>query len=89
MQIRSFLETAVNPKYCQNHFHTALFKHHVLQDQDWTDPGIPSYYSRHIFAIIRKVHLDTPINVATMTCSQWYRYLVEDTITMYTVHPRE
>ena len=46
MLTRSFLETAASPKYRQNFFHTALFNHHVIQDQDWPDPGIPPYYSK-------------------------------------------
>ena len=43
--IRSFLETAVNPKFLHNLFHSSLYKYYVLLQQDTPDPGLPPYYS--------------------------------------------
>ena len=90
--IQSFLETAANPKFRRNHYHGLLFRYHVLNETDLPDPGFPPYYSPDFFSTIRKAREETPLNVITMTISQWTRWLVEDNLTMYTladhgVHP--
>ena len=82
MLIRSFLETAINPKYLHSLYHTSLFKFHVLLDRDIPDPGLPPYYTKDFFTTIRDVHENSPLNVATMSSSDWYTVLVEDNITM-------
>ena len=82
MLICSFLETSVNPKFIHNSFHTSLFRYHVLNHRDLPDPGLPPYYSKELFSTIRSVHEDTPLNVATISSSQWYTLLLEDNITM-------
>jgi hypothetical protein len=65
--IRSFLETAVNPKFLHNLYHSSLYKCHVLLQQDTPDPG----------------HENTTMNVATMSSSGWYNVLVENNCTMH------
>ena len=82
--IRSFLETAVNPKFLHNLYHSSLYKYHVLLQQDTPDPGLPPYYSQSFFDTIRKVYENTTMNVATMSSSDWYNLLVEDNCTMHT-----
>ena len=82
MLIRSFLETAANPKFLHNLYHMSLFRYHVLQHRDFPDPGLPPYYSKEFFSTIRTIHETSPLNVATMTSSQWYTLLLENTITM-------
>ena len=82
MLIRSFLETAINPKFLHNLYHTSLYRYHVLLDRDIPDPGLPPFYSQEFFNTIRDVHESTPLNVATMSSSQWYTLLLEDNITM-------
>ena len=84
MLTRSFLETAINPKFLHNLYHTSLYKYHVLLERDHRDPGLPPYYSTQFFETIRHVHESSPLNVATMSSSQWYSLLVEDNITMFT-----
>ena len=82
MLIRSFLETAINPKFLHNLYHTSLYRYHVLLDRNIPDPGLPPFYSQEFFNTIRDVHESTPLNVATMSSSQWYTLLLEDNITM-------
>ena len=83
--IRSFLETAANPKFRRNLYHDHLFRYHILNENDLPDPGFPPYYSPDFFSTIRRVKEESPLNVITMTISQWTRLLVEDNLTMYTL----
>ena len=82
---RSFLETACHPQFIQSLFHSNLFRYHVLNDQSVPDPGFPPFYPEDFFAKIREVHIETPLNVSTMTQKQWYHLLLEDTCTMQVV----
>ena len=82
MLIRSFLETAINPAFLHSLYHNSLFRYHVLQQRDIPDPGIPPNYSSEFFLTIKNVHDNSPLNVATMTSSQWYSLLLEDNLTM-------
>ena len=84
MLIRSFLETAANPHFLHNSYHTTLFRYHVLLENNLPDPGTPPYYSEDFFATIRHVHETSPLNVTIMSTNQWYTLLVEDNVTMYT-----
>ena len=80
---RTFLETAVNPKFLLNNFHTILYRSYVLLDDTVpTPPARPPYYSVEFFNSIRWVKENTPLNVATMSTSQWYRVLLEKEVTM-------
>ena len=85
MLTRSFLETAANPKFLHSLFHNSLYRYHVLQHRDLPNPGLPPYYSQEFFSTIRNVHENSPLNVTTMTSSQWYTLLLEDNLTMQQV----
>ena len=80
--IQSFLETSANPKFRKSLLHSALFNFHVLGDTSIPDPGYPPFYPAVCFETIRHVHADTPLNVATMSTSQWIRVLTEEGLTM-------
>ena len=82
MLIKTFLETAVNPKFFKSLFHSTLFRYHVLGETDLPDPGYPPYYSKEFFLTIKSVHENTPLNVSTLSSKQWYQLLVEDNLTM-------
>ena len=83
--IRSFLETAANPQFKRNQYHALLFRYHILEETSLPNPGYPPYYSHEFFATIKKVKNETPLNIATMSSSQWYRVLLEDNVTMSTM----
>ena len=89
MLIHSFLETAANPKYLHNLYHTSLYRYHVLMHRDLPDPGHPPYYNEQFFSIIRSVHQKAPLNITTMSSTQWYTILLEDNITMELVEGTE
>jgi hypothetical protein len=81
--IRTFMETAANPKFTHSLYHTLLYRVYVLKDDSISNPpALPPYYSAGFFDIICKVKSDTPLNVCTMSTAQWYRVLVEMNITM-------
>jgi hypothetical protein len=82
MLIRSFLETVDNPKYIHSLFHRALFNHHVLLDNSWSDPGTPNYYSQEFVSTIRNASLNSPLDITLMTSSQWYNHLLQEHVTM-------
>ena len=80
--IRTFMETAGNPTFRSSLFHTTLFRYHVLEETSLPNPGFPPFYSNDFFAKIRKVHLETPLNVRKMSEKEWYRVLLEEYCTM-------
>ena len=82
MLTRSFLETAANPKFLHSLYHTVLFRYHVLKHREIPEPGLSPFYTKEFFDTIRNVHENSPLNVATMTSSQWYTLLVENNVTM-------
>ena len=83
--IRSFLETAANSNFRRNYFHEHLYRFLVLEETNLPDPGFPPYYSPEFFHLIKKVKNDTPLNVTTMSISQWSQLLIEDSLTMFTL----
>ena len=63
-------------------FHSHLYRYHVLDETDLSDPGYTPYYSQSFFTIIKKVKTSTPLNPVHMTTKEWYRFLLEENITM-------
>ena len=92
--IKSFLETAISKKFIRNHYHNALFRWHILVDNQIQNPGMPQYYPKSMFWIIKDVHFNTDLNIVKMTSSEWYQVLLEKNMTMIlnnedgTSHPR-
>ena len=80
--IRTFLETAINPKFRHSLFHELLFRFHVMGETSLPDPGFTPYYDKEFFALISSYRNNSGMNIATMSTKQWYTVLVEDKITM-------
>ena len=59
-----------------------MFRFHILEDPTVEDPGYLPYYPASFFQMIKQVHLETPLNILTMSTSQWVRLLTEDGLTM-------
>ena len=60
-----------------------MYRYYVIQDDSIQNPPpLPPYYSADFFTTIRQVKDDTPLNVATMSTTQWYRVLLEQNLTM-------
>ena len=84
--IRSFIETAVNPKFQFNLYHQALYLWHVENKRDITCPAMPPYYDTKFFAMIREVKEEGLLNIQTMTSGMWYRVLMENKVTHHLTH---
>ena len=80
--IKTFLETASNPNFQQNIFHSTLFRYHVLGETSLPNPGTPPYYPPAFFSRIQQVHENSPLNITRMTLKQWYLLLLEDLVLM-------
>ena len=78
--IKSFLETAGNEKFLESLYHTILFKVNVLDDISLPSLTLPPFYNKDFFATIRRVHLETPLNVLYMSEKEWYTFLLEDKV---------
>ena len=70
--IKTFLETAGHDKFRASLYHTILFRYHVLEDLTLANPGIPPFYSHDFFALIRRVHLNSSLNIYKMSEKDWY-----------------
>ena len=85
--IRSFLETAANPKFRHSLLHEILFRYHVIGEDSLPDPGFLPYYDQDFFSTIRHYHESCPMNISTMSTKQWYKILLEDRILMNPAAP--
>ena len=79
--IKTFLDTATNPKFRNNVYHRALYDWHVLDIRAIPNPGHPQHYSEEFFAAIKTVKNDGLLNVSTLKLGQWYRVLLENYVT--------
>ena len=76
--IRSFLETASNPKFRHSLLHEVLFRYHVLGETCLPNPGFLPYYDQNFFNTIKHYQDTCPLNISVMTTKQWYQILLED-----------
>ena len=80
--IRTFMETAAHPQFRHSLLHTHMFQYHILENHSLPNPGFLPYYPEDFFRTIRKVHEQTPLDIKTMSISQWAQVLTEDGLTM-------
>ena len=82
--ITTFLQTAANPKFRPNLLHSLLYRKFILEEENV--PGVPiqppPYFTPELFSLIKRVKVDTPLNIITMSEKDWTRLLTEDYITM-------
>ena len=81
MLIHTFLAQASSPRFSSNQYHKYLSKWHVLEEDDFPNPGRPPYYSSAFFNLIKDVRETTPLNLAWVTVKQWYQLLLERGVT--------
>ena len=80
--ITVFIQTAANPRFMESLLHNYLYRYHSLEEHNLPNPGYPPYYSETFFNSIKKVKNETTLNPVHMTMKQWYRYLLEENVTM-------
>ena len=79
--IATFLQTAASSMYRGSLFHSWLFRYHVLRETSLPDPGFTPYYDRNFFDLIKFAKDKTPLNPVHMSVKQWYRLLLEKSVT--------
>ena len=73
--ITTFLQTATNPKFRQNLLHNLLFRKYVLGEDVPAAPNPPPpYLSLDLFAIMKRVKEETPLNIITMAEKDYRRF---------------
>ena len=80
-QIKSFLDTAINPAFQNNLYHHALYDWHVLEIRTIPNPGRPPYYTEEFFSAIRSVKNEGLLKISTLTLGLWYKVLLENFVT--------
>ena len=78
-----------HPQFRHSLLHSHMFQYHILDNKSLPNPGFLPYYPEAFFRTIRKVHEQTPLDVKTMSISQWARILTEDGLTMEQVPNQE
>ena len=79
--IRTFLESAIIPKFKHSQYHVALYLWHVEGRRDITCPHMSPYYDMDFFNYIKRAKNNKVMNIKRMTSGQWYRMLVEEQVT--------
>ena len=75
--IATFLQTATGKTFQISLYHSWLFRYHVLGKTYLPNPGFPPFYPSTIFAIMREVHENSPLNPVHMSVKQCYTYILE------------
>ena len=78
--IKTFVDTAINPKYRRNLYHLALYKWYVEDDRTIPNPGKNPYYSNEFFATIKRIKQDGLLRISGLSIRQWYKVLLEQEI---------
>ena len=68
MLIQTFLTQAISPRFSNNQYYKYLYKWHVLDERDFTNPGRPPYYSTTFFDIIKDF-----VRTVALCCQSWQK----------------
>ena len=79
--ITSFLQTAANPRFHTSLYHSLLYRRFCLLDDTVPELQPPPYYSIAFFNIIKDVLENSPLNPIQLSLKQWYKHLLEITVT--------
>ena len=79
--IKSFIDTATNPKFKTDPYHQALYNWHVLDIRSIPNPGRPPYYSEEFFTAIKTVKNEGLLRISTLKLGFWYKALLENIVT--------
>ena len=80
--IKTFLETAADPKFRHNLLHEIMYRFHILGETSLPDPGFTPYYDREFFSVLLSYQEKSNMNIIALTIKQWYQMLLADTVLM-------
>ena len=82
--IKAFLETAASDKFLHSLLYSLMFRFHIFF---YTSvPGYLPYYPASLFQLIKHVHLQTPLNILTLSISQWIRLFTGSFVWCISLH---
>ena len=77
--IKTFIETAIDPKYNQSLAHNLAYRYHILQDDSIeSPPQLPQCITEKVVTSIKNCIQNTDLNVSKMSTAQWYKFLLEE-----------
>ena len=74
--IKSFIDTAINPKFIRNIYHNALYKWNVEENRNITNPGKSPFYSVEFFNAIKTIRMEH-LSLCKLSVGMWYRELMK------------
>ena len=74
--ISTFLQTAINPKFCRNFYHNYLYQHFIM-GENFPKPDIPPNFAGDFFPTIRRLKNST-IDIDDCTLKNVYNFLMTD-----------
>ena len=75
--IKSFIDTAINPRFKRNLYHNALYQWHVEEVRTIPEPGKSPYYSEDFYKAIKHVKDEGLLRLSNMSLGMWYKVLYE------------
>ena len=76
--ISTFLQTAINPKFCRNFYHNYLFRHFNMEE-NFQKPDIPPNFAGDFFPTIRRLK-DSNVTVEDCSLKDIYNFLMTDVL---------
>lgn len=73
--IKTFLETSTNLAFQNSTYHTAIYQHHILENEQDTPPSLPPYYPIDFLKTI-KLAKDRGNNIEKIKAKDWYEHLI-------------
>ena len=74
--ILTFLQTAINHKFCRNFYHNYLYRHFIM-GENLPKPDIPPNFAGDFFPTIRRLKTSS-INIEDCTLKNVYNFLMTD-----------
>ena len=75
VNIKTFIELAASPKFCQSSLFTAIFSHQILGENCSVDPGLPPFITKQMLSEIKSAR-EQGLQIIDMDSKAWYHHLL-------------
>ena len=76
--IKTFIDTAINPKFNRNIYHNALYEWNIEGNREIANPGVSPFYTVEFFTAIKAIKTKVQISLAKLSVGMWYQALMEN-----------